>query len=362
MDASAKDASAKDASSADAAPDAGKTLPAECPRMESLPLPDGYEAFKTVISGNLVAANGVVYGADDQLWRFPEPSGPAEGLPIDIYGGPGNRFQDGYAVDGADIFYASLSELSSLRVTRYTPADDTSVNIAFINAADDAGVPLGNVESIVVDGDAVYWLLVNSNGSSQTSYLMRSDREPGTTTMITSVAGQAVDHALQLLADTFYFAAYPTGSTDGKHTQFYRVPKAGGTAEPLGTPAGVHSLASDGTQLFAGLVSVPDQLNNPSGDHGVARVNLADGTLTLLFSTPDVQVVAVDAENLYWSTDSGASVKLWRGKKDGSGAAVNFAQHYSPDYSLVLTDSAIYWVDACGSSSPTPTYLVRAAK
>jgi hypothetical protein len=254
--------------------------------------------------------------------------------------------------DGEDLFYGRDEPIG---VAKYTPATDTVLNLAL-----DAS--FSNILAIIVDGAHVYWL-VDSGGSPRESSLMRSDRDPGTTTTLATVGAQQLG-ALQLLGDWFYFVAIPEGTTRQNEAQLYRVPKAGGTGEALGAPSGVLALSTDGTNLFAGLRMLRDGLGNPAADPGVARVNLASGALTPLFTTPDVvyRAFEVDDTNLYWITGTGlrgSPGRIWRGRKDGSGSAVTFAEGWTEEvFGLAVTSTAVYWTLRCVDTN----YLVRAEK
>ncbi len=332
----------------------------DCAGLMAGAVPAGLELLDTFDGlGSLTADDTSVYGtripgpaSSATIWRFSEPTGPTQALGT----------QGGTGV-GAQVLTPAVGELF------FATSDGTGVVVAEVTLADGTSLNLGlaatfpNVSSIAVDASQVYWMADDGGGSAGTAHLMRSDRTPGATAMLASLPGQPVPGSLQLLGNTLYFAMYEMPSASALQMQLYRMAKGSSTPTAFGPPSGISILVSDGTNLYATLIAMRDQLGNPKGPTGVARVNLQDGTMKLLFTQPKPSFggLAVDATDLYWvSGADGADTQVWRGHKDASGQPMNLARGFAGINGLTQTKKAVYWGIPCGTTATT--YLVRTAK
>jgi hypothetical protein len=211
-----------------------------------------------------------------------------------------------------------------------------------------------NIDGLIVDGDFVYWTGNNGAGGDDGRVsVLRSDREPGTTTpLVTDVVGWPVPASLQVIGEWLYFGMQEFQGAAMLHGQLYRMPKDGSAApEPFGDPQMMLSaLVRDGEELFAARAEGQDELGNPLGNDVVARVNLSDGALEPLFSVERMQpaMLSIDATHVYWVTaGSGGSAQIWRGRKDGSGMPVEVVYAASMVYQLVADATGLYWTIFC---------------
>jgi hypothetical protein len=217
------------------------------------------------------------------------------------------------------------------------------------------------VNALIVDSDRVFWLANVGYSDPGVTVLFSSAREPGETVALARMPGEGVHNTLLRLGDALYFAISSTTTGTAQLYRFALDAEGENDAEALGAPQSIAALASDGNQLFAGLVGVRDRLGNRTGVRGVARVNLEDGAFVPLF--PELEtpagMLAVDASSVYWVTPaSQLNSQLWGGNKDGSDEPRLIARGWRHTTGLTQNAAGIYWAVRC---DPTD-HVIRAVR
>jgi hypothetical protein len=367
LDASTPDAG--DASDLDAADDSGSSTPdtgsgmepdsglpapalltVDCEQLGTSSLPAGLDQVASTdwaveLTADDDAAFGAHLGSSSTLWQVPVPVT----APEDLLTLQGMEAADALAIDGDELFFGGGDSEQAVvgKVSR------SSGSLLYL-----AREPvLINVRSILVAGNAVYWLASDGLGT-QTTTLSRSDRNPGATQMLTTVEGGYGD-SLQRVGEWLYFLVHD----DDQQAQLVRAPLDGSApAEPLGELGGLSALLSTGTALFGIDSGGTDRLGNPTGDPGVVRVGLEDGALELLFPAAQVRsgVLALDTTYLYWVTGPqiGGIQTLWRGRRDGTDEGVKLVDGWQNTTELAVTTSFLYWTAIC----PDGGHVLRLAK
>jgi hypothetical protein len=346
----------------------GPTLPGvtrlECAGLPSEKWPPGAELVYSFVNAvDLIVDGTTVYGTESsfpnaRVWRFSEPAGSVQTL-MDLTPEPPGFM----AVAGGELVYTDGPGSDDVISKVALSGGDAVPLVSMAMGVQTQALPV-QAAALVADGSSIYWLAYGGEVPSNTSAVMRTDHESGETVMVASASGtQPAWKGLLIHRDAIYFGVLLNQVTGADQTQWYRVPKDGSdVARPFGALGGISFMVSDGTDMFAALVTTVDEIGNTKDKGGIARMNLEDGTYEMLFPDPEAMfgLIAVDADNVYWA--SGAhdetDMNLWRGAKDGSGAPASLAHGWTGMGELALTPTAAYWTIGCDAA----THLLRIAK
>lgn len=204
-----------------------------------------------------------------------------------------------------------------------------------------------NVQTLAADEAAIYWIMMLFEDSDLgRSQLWRTPRAPGESVMLAELDGYFGE--LVTLDDNLFVLR----SVD-ERVELLRISKEGTSTKTLALSTYAGSLRTDGQELF---VALQERTTTGDGAASIARVDGATLELETLFDAGNVGaaelVVAADSPYVYWSTypaiDAREPIsKLWRGRRDGSGAPEELVATVRVPHALSLHDGELYWMSDC---------------
>jgi len=335
--ATATDASpgaATDTGAASPGPDAGTAAGA-------WPVPLGDQPVAISVVGGSVYAALFIEGI------VSVPAAGGETTPLVSSAGQGVYFQNGFATDGASLYFSESSGGYTSGLIARAPLGGGPATVLASS--------LGFTSGIVVDAANVYWTDQDQNT------VMRVPLAGGTPATIAS--GLKSPAALALANGTLYVTD-PGGD-------LLSVPTAGGTVTTLVTGPGIPAntfyadtsmpLVTDERYVY--FSQCPS--NGVNGVAGVYRVPLGGGTPTMLASGCAMGL-AVDADSLYFTlADTVNAVPI------AGGAVTVIASGQFLSGGPAVDDANVYWgvtvqLGTCGLCPPPPkgqtNAIVRAPK
>jgi hypothetical protein len=261
---------------------------------------------------------------------------------------PGVRFPAGNTliVDGGDLLVGWNDSNDGAGVI-------TKVDLATQEHVHIAREPDKTVRGIAAEGDWVYWMASTYDPPSPPGQVWRSPRTPGDSQMIGELEGGPLQDRLFVVGDDLLLLAQ-TGTPPV--VSVYRGAKDGsGDFQMLSDAlAGLADMRLDGQDAFVALGGV-DALGNPSGTHGIARMNPDTLASQMLFDTGEdtPSRVTLDDTYAYWFIDDGfqsddiPSGSIWRGRRDGRGEAQELASLHAWMAALAAHGGSLYWLAGC---------------
>ena len=258
-------------------------------------------------------------------------------------------------VDGGDLL-----------VGWYDSSSDGDGVITKVDLATQAPVHLARelehtVLGIAAEGEWVYWMSRIYDPPSPQGRIWRSPRTPGDSQMLGEVEGGPLQDTLFVAGGAlFLLAQWDEG------VSMYRVAEdgSGGAQKLSNAPPGLADMRFDGQDAFLALGGV-DALGNPSGAHGIARMNPGTLESQMLFDTGEATPsrLTLDETYVYWFIDEGfdddkPSGAFWRGRKDGRGDAQELASLHGWMSAFAAHGGSLYWIAGCETPDGN-SHLVR---